>query len=204
MLINKKILVAGALLGLAACTTPLPRPAGPANWPAWDARQQKLGELDHWQLDGRVAIIAGEEGGSGSLDWSQQADSVDFRVSGPFGAGAFSITGTGDLLTLRTADGGELTTRNLEYELAWRLGYVIPVRSMRWWVRGLPAPAIPAVTEVDGAGRLQVLEQRGWRVEYREYVAVGDYALPSRLTIEGEGVRLKFAIQDWTLGAARE
>lgn len=190
---------------LAACAAPGPEPVrieGPPDLTAWEARRGELAALDRWTLEGRVGIVAGEEGGSGSLDWTQQGETVALRLNGPFGVGGFSVTGDGEALTLRTSDGESLTTADLEAELAWRLGYVIPVRSLRYWVRGLPAPGPVQETRVDRAGLLRELRQGGWRVRYQAYESVGPYVLPVRMSVEGEGVRLKLAIGDWTLPEA--
>lgn len=184
---------------LAACQPPPTRPvSGPPDLAAWEQRRGALEVLRRWELEGRVGIVAGEESGSGSLDWRQNADRVEFEVSGPFGMGGFSITGDDQQMTLRTGD-GELTTANLEAELAWRLGYVIPVSQLRYWVRGLPAPGAVESLRVDAAGRLRELRQAGWYIEYQDYQQVGSRVLPARLSVQGEGVRLKLAIGEWRL-----
>lgn len=190
----------GAVLLLAACAAPQPQPwQGPANAAAWEARQPRLAALDYWRVEGRIAIAAGEEGGSGSLDWLQRGRYVDFQVSGPLGIGGFRVHGDDGWLTLQTDDGAVLRSANLEAELAWRLGYSIPIENLRYWVRGLPAPGEVDAMQLDANGRLRTLSQAGWRIQYTAYKATQGYQLPSRLIVEGEGVRLKLAIGEWQL-----
>src|SRR5690606_2764021 len=55
------------LLLLAGCETLAPRVDGPADWQAWEARQERLSVLDHWRLEGRVAIAVSDEGWNANL-----------------------------------------------------------------------------------------------------------------------------------------
>ena len=68
-----------------------------------------------------------------------------------------------------------------------------------WWLRGLPAPQLPADrSELDG-GRLALLEQAGWTVEYAEYQWVEELQLPRTIRFRREGVEGKILLKSWLL-----
>ena len=47
--------------------------------------------------------------------------------------------------------------------------------------------------------RLSSLAQSGWRVRYDRYEPVGALALPARMEMTTEGLRLRVAVSDWRL-----
>ena len=164
---------------------------------AWSARQSTLAPLDVWRLDGRVAITAGRDGYSGSLSWEQDGAALDFQFKGPFGFGGLRIWGGADSLTVKTHKGETFTVTDSERDFSARLGWSLPIRSMRFWMAGIPAPDAAFEVKVDGKGRPLLLEQQGWTVTYDEYQTVGAYDLPKRLTIERDSVRIKVAAELW-------
>jgi outer membrane biogenesis lipoprotein LolB len=66
-------------------------------------------------------------------------------------------------------------------------------------VLGVPDPAQPANESLDPAQqRLSALTQGGWRVEYQSYeVAGGGEALPARMTLQRDTVRVRLLVDDW-------
>ena len=193
------LLAAGAL-ALGACASLQGRaPSGPPDEAAWSARANGLAALATWQLSGRVAVVDGKEGGSGSLDWKQDGDLLDFDFRGPLGADAVHIQGDGDALWVKTSHGDDFVTRDPERDFAERLHMPLPLLSMRYWMLGLPDPGAPYDKQVDAQGELIHLEQRGWQVEYLGYADVQGYALPVRLTLTRDAVRIKLVMDAWIL-----
>ena len=193
------LLAAGAL-SLAACASlPGHAPSGAPDEAAWSARAGRLTALTAWVLSGRVAVDDGKEGGSGSLDWKQDGDLFDFDFRGPLGAGAVHIQGDGDALWVKTSRGDDFVTRDPERDFAERLHMPLPLLSMRYWMLGLPDPGAPYDKQVDARGELIHLEQRGWQVEYLGYADVQGYTLPVKLTLTRDAVRIKLAMDTWTL-----
>ncbi len=172
---------------------------GPGDEHAWEVRRAGLLQLQSWHVDGRVAIAAGEDGWSGSLSWEQDKDHVDFRFNGPFGIGGLRITGNGRELLVKTSRGDSFLTTDPEEDFQERLGWSIPIRSMRYWMAGIPDPGAGYQKTIDGEGRLVELEQEGWQVDYKSYGRVGSLQLPTRLTIRRPAVRIKLAIDQWTV-----
>ncbi|MGE5624204.1 MAG: lipoprotein insertase outer membrane protein LolB [Bacillota bacterium] len=193
-------LLAAGVFSLAACASLQEHaPEGPANGTAWAARQAELAALTDWELSGRVAIIEGKDGGSGSLDWKQQGNRLSFDFRGPLGAGAVHIEGEGNTLRVKTSRGDDFVTDDPELDFAERLHMPLPVLSMRYWMLGLPDPAAPYDKDMDAQGELTHLKQGGWRVDYLEYADVQGHNLPSRVTLARDDVRIKLVMDAWTL-----
>jgi outer membrane lipoprotein LolB len=195
------LVAAVAALCLAACAT-LPPPAPittPVDWPQRRAQLQRNGDFT---LKGRLAVAAGEEGFSAGLRWQQRDAAGLIELDGPFGVGGLRLQLRGEALELTTSRGERLDGDAARDELERRLGFALPLESLRYWVRGVPDPASAADERLDAqAPRLAGLAQAGWTIDYPAYVddpARG--ALPRRLSAVREGTRLRLVIEAWTLG----
>ncbi len=185
----------GALAVLAGCrTAPLSAPAAPP----WEQRRPQLQARAHYELKGRVAVAAGEQGFNARLRWTQDGAHSQVALEGPFGAGGVQISSDGHDLHILTADGQELHSDAARSELTAHLGFDPPLASLRYWILGVPDPATPATETLDQERqRLLALEQDGWRIDYTGYAAVGGEWLPARLTLQRAEVRVKLLVDDW-------
>ena len=72
--------------------------------------------------------------------------------------------------------------------------------SLRYWVLGVPDPTQPATESLDPAQqRLTALTQGGWHVEYQSYKSAGGEALPARLTLQRDAVRVRLLVDGWQM-----
>jgi outer membrane lipoprotein LolB len=175
------------------------RDKGSADETAWTARQMALGPLDRYTLDGRISLAAGRDGWSGTLAWVQAGEALDFQFKGPFGIGGLRIHGDAESLEVRTHKGESFTVTDPERDFTARLGWSIPIRAMRYWLLGVPAPDATFDSRVDAQGRAQELQQHGWTVTYDEYMSVAGQSLPKRFVIERDTVKIKVVVDRWTL-----
>lgn len=188
--------VAAALVVLAGCRTAPPLPAPGA--PPWETRRPELQSREHFELKGRVAVAAAGAGFNARLRWAQDGNRARLALEGPLGAGAVHIDAAGSDLDIVTASGARLTNDAAHAELDARLGFDPPLASLRYWILGVPDPALPAAETLDPVRQhLTRLEQDGWRIDYGGYVAVGSEWLPARLTLERADVRVKLLVDDW-------
>jgi outer membrane lipoprotein LolB len=190
-------LAAAAVLVLASGCTALPPAAGTEDWPI---RRERLQALERWTLNGRIAVAAGEDGFTGGFDWDQQGERAEITLSGPMGGSAMDIHVEGDQAVV-TIRGESVASEDAEALFAryFGPGQKLPVEQMRYWLVGAPAPDAPHEESLGEDRRLASLSQAGWRVRYDRYESVGSLALPARMELATEGLRLRVAVSDWRL-----
>jgi len=194
--------LAGLLvLVLAGCATlPAPLPVTPPESQSAPGNSLSAAGLTAWQLSGRVSLTHGEEGWHAGLFWQTQADSYYLRVSGPLGQGGFQLNGDARGVVLVDADGQRYVAQNADTLLAQVAGWQLPVMGLRYWIRGLPAPAAgQARIGHDESGRIQRLEQSGWVINYQRYQLVDDIFLPEKLQLVQADTTVKIIIDEWEL-----
>ncbi len=193
-----RVTAALVLVVLAGCRT-LPPPALPAAAP-WEDRRPQLQALTHFGLKGRVALSAAGNGFNANLRWSQEGVRSQIALEGPLGVGGLQIKAQGDELELVTSKGEHVSNQAAHAELTARLGFDVPIASLRYWVLGVPDPARPAQETLDPAQqRLTALSQDGWHIDYGDYMSAAGAPLPARLTLQRDAVRVRLFVEDWQL-----
>jgi len=177
MSLPTRVLALAAALLLAACAE-LPR--APA-------------EGFEFELSGRFAARYRDEAASGLLAWRHRADADDVLLSSSFGQGMARITREGGRVTLTASDEKRYSAADAETLTEQVLGFRLPLRGLADWVRARPAAGAPAQPVYGQDGRLQSLEQHGWRIEYQGY----EGARPTRLKLNYPGLELRLAIGEW-------
>lgn len=178
-----------------------------------NAGLEALLRAEQWEFKGRIAVKAEDPtqqeqiaGGQFALNWNQQDDLSRVRLSGPFGAGAWELLWGPEQVTASDAK-GERTIRYTGPEatenfMRAELGWVFPADSISFWLRGVAAPDTAADETFDEAGRLTLIRQQDWEVNYDRYGTFDGLLLPARMTIRGKGVRLRLVITRWDLGVS--
>ncbi len=184
------------LATLAGCRS-LPTPVEPPD----AAGRAAITALASWQATGRVAVRAGHDGFSASFDWRELAGHGELGVHGPFGAGAVRITRSDQRIVIEQGGAPPFEVAApfaaLEPELVARLGFPLPLETLRYWVLGVPAPGRP----VDGAG--SSFSQDGWQVAVAAFVPVAGAPgpLPARLTLSRDMTRIRVVVDRWQVGS---
>jgi outer membrane lipoprotein LolB len=146
-----------------------------------------------FDLSGRLAVRYGNEAFSGNLAWRHAPSADELLITSSLGAGVARLVREGGAIVLTTAEPREYRGTDAEELTAEVLGFRLPVAGLTYWVRGQPADAARALAEYDEQGRLRLLEQAGWRIEYPEY----QDRLPSRMRLTYPGIDLRLAISQW-------
>lgn len=162
------------------------------------ANQQLLGALTQWRVEGKIGLRHGEQGDSALLNWRQRGDAYAIRLSGPLGLGAVQIDGDAQQVTVRTADGSH-SAASPEQLVARLTGWQIPIGALKYWARGLPDPDLPIAEQQVSDGRLSLLRQGGWSIEFNRYTQVDGYPLPARIVMTRPATRLTLLFKSWRL-----
>lgn len=203
-----RLLLLVTALFLAGCAGLPERPPVADPGAVWDLRQSALARLKAWDLRGRLALRADEEGAHASLHWVRDEQTHRMNLAGPFGGGRVRVIYDEHGAELHDASGEVYRGPSVQGVLARATGWWLPVDALNYWVLGLPAPGLPARAELDTWGRLETLEQGEWRISFLEYTRQSGYELPKRLFVtrrsgSNDGVlEARIAIEQWTLSKA--
>lgn len=158
-----------------------------------------LSELESWTMKGRVAFRQGVDGWHGRINWVSSPKQDKIKISGPIGQGAVVIVVKGGVVEFLHSDGRREVMRDHEALLEKRLGLPVPLKALRWWVRGLPekGESFDLVKEDPSS---TVFRQGGWLISQWDFRLFGTAVFPRRLKLESEELLLKFVVDSWEEG----
>ena len=174
---------------LPACVSN--RPAPPSL--QWGQRVSDLQLASAWQLDGRAAVALGTQGWQATMIWRQADIYAEVRLAGPFGIGALLLKQTPNGLSLNGAPPSDAVLTQLQE----RLGFVLPLDNLRFWLLGVPDPNSPFGLTRNDQDRARQVTQAGWSIAYDRYMPVAGDLLPARLTLSRDDVRVRIVIDHW-------
>lgn len=166
--------------------------AGCATSPRTDGTRAPQ-DSENWLASGRMAVSGARDGGSGSFIWRQQRGDSTVQLRGPVGIGSLKLSIGEYGLRIDTGD-RILEAEAAQAELSARLGAEVPVQSLRYWLRGEPAPGDHVWTRNDNA---TVLEQQTWRIEYQKFDDSFGMPLPSRFVATNGPAKVRIVIDRW-------
>jgi outer membrane lipoprotein LolB len=159
-------------------------------------------ELESFELSGRINLRVEKEGFPGRVRWNHAPGRDELWFYSPVGAAVAHLRQDEQGALLVNAQGKEYRAQDLRTLAADVLGWDLPLDGLPYWVRGLAWPGGPVKTRLDDQGRLSQLEQAGWQVSYLAWNGRGPDALPARLDLQGERLRLRLVVEDWAPGDA--
>jgi outer membrane lipoprotein LolB len=184
-----------AACALSGCKTLRPATTAPSD--PWEVRRTALQQRERFDLSGRIAVAAAQEGFNAKLRWKQQGARSNLALDGPLGVGGVRISAEGATLNVINAHGDPLDSDAARREITTRLGFDPPLQSLRFWVQGVPDPAHPADEVLDDSQRLATLRQDGWQIDYSKYTIVAGQWLPSLITLKRDDVRVRLLVDGW-------
>lgn len=184
---------------MASCTS-ITQPEAPPAAPkaTWADRQARLDRIQSWRINGKIAVQTAKDSGSASINWAQNQRSYNISLLGPLGSHGMNLSGQPGHVVMQM-DGKSYSSSSPEQLLATRWGFNLPVSNMRYWIRGIPVPGIPAQTQFDRYGRLTNLVQQGWNIQFLGYSNQGGVDLPARLSITSSSLRAKVIVYQWSV-----
>lgn len=183
---------------LAACAPVRVKESAETN-SAQSAREAKLASMKSWTLTARIGVSDGKDGGSGELVWKQNGDNFDFTVHAPVTGKTWKLSGDASHATLEGVDPQPDTGRSPDRLLKDRLGWDVPLAQLSDWVRGLRAKGSPPNTTYDAQNLPAVIEQDGWKVEYRDWFTERNPPLPKKVFATRGNSRVRVSIEDWSI-----
>lgn len=152
---------------------------------------------DAFEVKGRIAVRYEGDGYSGTMRWNHSPSVDTVELYTPIGTLYARLTQDADGAVMEMADGKRFTERDAGALSRRVLGWELPLASLPHWMFGDPAPQGGAADVVRSPeGRLQQLEQSGWRVRYRSYFGEAP-TLPDRLELDRPGLTVKMIVSHW-------
>lgn len=151
---------------------------------------------------GRVLINGEGRAFSSGLRWRHDTTGDELWLMSPVGQTLAHIVADTAGAVLTTPDLLEYRERSVENLTRRALGWPLPLGGLRHWIRAVPIPdENPVVSNRDGSGRLQLLEQDGWSIRY-SYPDAPGAVLPRRIDLNRSGQQIRLVIDSWRNGEA--
>jgi outer membrane lipoprotein LolB len=188
------------LLILSSCATQ-PPVIQQANQKIHEQHIASLSSIQSYSINGRLGVIYSAEykGFSGSITWQHDANTDNVDIFTPLGSKAANITKSPNEVIF-TADNGKMTkAQDAETLTLKTMGWRLPLSGLSDWALGRASNAPITSAAWDEQGRLTSLDQAGWHIEYQNYENQSGTALPTKITIKTDQVRLKLLIEAWQI-----
>ena len=184
--------ICAGVLALAGCAAVSPQSEEPASPIALRARDA----VDPaFSLSGRFVVKGPDQTGSAALDWTHSTRHDELQVNGPLGKVLAQLVR--DERGVRLIDERQRVTEAASLDALSRavFGMELPLSRAAVWVTGRAGSA--DIRARDAAGRIAVLSERNWRVEFTEYDGTGPEALPRQIDASDGEYRFRLRIDEW-------
>lgn len=195
---NVQRLLIVSTCALTACAPPKPAEELPVNKVIpLETRKAETAKVSAWHISGGIAAKNKSKGFTATINWAQSGPSAyQIRLVGPLGGGSVIINRSGGNVTYQ--DGPKKFSSSSAEELLMKhTGVRLPVNSLYYWIRGLPAPGPVQSEQHDKYNHLTQLRQSGYTVDFTKFTSVRGIDLPSMVRLEGNGVMVKVVIKSW-------
>lgn len=197
----KHLFYLGTMLVLiSACSQP--KPVNQSQKLAWTQHQLQISKLQDWNLNGRVGLYTKDEAWPGDLQWKQKGDQYDMRIIASLGAGSMRVYSVeGGVVLEHSSSAVPHFSATPETLLKEQFGWELPVRHLRYWMKGIPSPfaEVTGVLDLNSRGYLNNLKQAGWAISFSRYKQTAAYILPAKVLLEHEDLSIKIVIRQWTI-----
>ncbi|WP_033416685.1 lipoprotein insertase outer membrane protein LolB [Hahella ganghwensis] len=166
----------------------------------WDERQQQLANFSQWNIQGKLAVRQGDRSDSLVINqWVQSHSEFNIHVSSALlGLGATQIEGNPQYIGLYQPDEAPLYSDSPELLLQEALGWSLPLQSLSYWIRGIPAPDAPTEMQFDDQGHPYRINQSEWEIELDRFKPLdAEIILPHKITLTKGDIRLKVIVTQW-------
>lgn len=147
--------------------------------------------VQSWHFEGRLGIASPNDSWSANVDWQHAWNAENLKLSGPLGQGAVAVKLADGVVKIDRGGGHVQSSNQPEEFINQQLGLFVPLHSLRYWVVGLPDSGQAYQETSDG------FVQAGWLVEYKAMQKVGNEAMPHKMIVTKDRLKLKLVIDQW-------
>jgi outer membrane lipoprotein LolB len=203
MSLPKSLLLLLLIMLLGACSTT--RPIKPEPGSINEIQHQlSLSQLQHWQIEGRMAFKSSDEKFSANLNWQQDSAQYDIKLTSFIGTSIMRMQGEPGAVQLE-ADGKNYQDSDASLLIASITGWNIPVEQLPAWLKGQVDKQDRVVFSNEGL--LQQLSPQcakcdAWAITYSAYKQVKDIWLPHQIQLNNlnqPNNLIKIRINQWQL-----
>ncbi len=197
-----KLLPLAAVMLAACTTTPPSKFVASQPTPQWEVHQQAVQKITQYQARGSFAYLSSQKKVYARFFWQQYSpERYKLLLTNPLGSTELELNVAPGLIQVMDNKGQRYVSDNLDETLQNLTGMALPLESMRLWMLGLPSDSkkiqlndqnLLQQTELENDGKL-------WSINYQGYNTQIAPALPNRLDLTQDDLRIKLKIDSWTL-----
>ncbi|AOM39833.1 lipoprotein insertase outer membrane protein LolB [Xenorhabdus hominickii] len=196
-----RLLPLSAVLMTACTITQPPTGTGSANTPQWQAREQQLQKLEHYQTRGSFAYLADKKKVYARFFWQQYSpDNYKLLLLNPLGTTELELFVKPNMIQLTDNEGKKYFSDDPDTLIHQLTDMDIPLDNLKNWIIGLPGNA--KNFQLDANYLLKSVSDRKngdvWQVNYQGYDTSTIPALPNRLELTQGKNRIKLKMDNWT------
>lgn len=201
---KKYLIFCASIVFLGGCAifqpTPPPLTLTPEQKQNLLTRQALLSQVTDWNLLGRLSIRTEDDAWTGKLRWQQSVNDFRIHFNAPFGQGAMQLMSNPQFgVEMKIADGQTFYADNAESLLYNHTGWELPVSGLKQWIVGIPGSNDITKIKFDTAGRLAMLGQADWQIEYLGYKKIDEIDLPRKIVLQNDQLTIRLVIDQWML-----
>ncbi|WP_166739402.1 lipoprotein insertase outer membrane protein LolB [Psychromonas algicola] len=190
------------LSGCSVFSEPEPELAPEGISLTWETHQQSIATLSKWSISAKLAIFLKDERETANLYWEQNQDNYNIQLTSFIGTRILSIKKNKDGVEIINNDGDTFTGNNAE-QLIQEIspGLNLPISALQQWIKGNPINASYTLNEQQRVSTLlgENLDSSAWQIKYQQYQYFSGIALPRKLDLKRDNLRLKIAINQWQI-----
>lgn len=141
---------------------------------------------DSYNLSGRFSIKTAEKNYYGNFNWLKESGAEELDFMSPVGTTVAQIKIESGITSLTDEDNKTYTGNNLNQLMQDRLGFVLPMSYLHYWIQGVPLPQYPVQESLKSG-----FSQLGWNVEYLSW---HDENHPQIIQASKDNLRIKLLI----------